>query len=53
VPWLALGALAFFGAILAYKTIVPLTRQRRKYDAGAVSQDWIQQHRGRSEDTHR
>ena len=53
VPWLAIGVMTLFGAILAYKTITPRTRRSRKYDAGAVSEDWIQQQRGRSEDAHR
>ena len=51
--WLALSVLGIGGAIFVYRTVRPMTRRRRKYDAGAVSQDWIEQQRGRSQDATR
>ena len=48
--WFALGVLGIGGAMLVYRTVRPMTRRRKKYDAGAVSQDWIEQQRGRSQD---
>ena len=37
------------GAVIAYRALRPRTRRRKQFDAGAVSQDWIQQHRGESD----
>jgi hypothetical protein len=37
------------GAVIAYRTIRPRTSHGQPFDAGAVSQDWIQQHRGESD----
>jgi hypothetical protein len=51
--WIALGAAAIAGAMFVYRTLRPMTRRRRKYDAGAVSEYWIEQHRVRSQDTMR
>jgi hypothetical protein len=51
--WLALGVIGVVGALLIYQTIRPMLRRRRKYDAGAVSEYWIQQQRGRSQDAMR
>ena len=51
--WLALGVLGIGGAMLVYRTVRPMRRRRKKYDAGAVSQDWIEQERGRSQDATR
>jgi hypothetical protein len=48
--WIALGAVGIGGALLIYRTLRPMTRRRRKYDAGAVSEYWVEQQRGRSED---
>jgi hypothetical protein len=49
--WIALGAIGIAGAMFVYRTVRPMTRRRRKFDAGAVSEDWIEQHRGRSQDS--
>jgi len=51
--WIALGAVGIGGALFIYQTIRPMMRRRRKYDAGAVSEDWVQQNRGRSQDASR
>jgi hypothetical protein len=51
--WFALSAVGIGGALFIYRTVRPMMRRRRKYDAGAVSQDWIQQQRGRSHDASR
>ena len=51
--WFALGVLGIGGAMLVYRTVRPMRRRRKKYDAGAVSQDWIEQQRGRSQDATR
>ena len=50
---IVLGAVGLWGALLIYRTVRPMTRRRRKYDAGAVSEYWIEQHRGRSQDATR
>ena len=44
--WIALGIVAIGGALFTYQMIRPMLRRRRKFDAGAVSEYWIQQHRG-------
>ena len=51
--WIALGAVGVGGALFIYQTIRPMLRRRRKYDAGVVSEYWIQQQRGRSNDATR
>ena len=51
--WIALGAVGIWGALFIYQTVRPMLRRRRKYDAGAVSEYWIEQHRVRSQDAMR
>ena len=51
--WILLAAAGLWGALLIYRTVRPMMRRRRKYDAGAVSAYWIEQHRGRSQDATR
>jgi hypothetical protein len=51
--WIVLGAVGIGGALLVYTAIRPMLRRRRKYDAGSVSEYWIQQERGRSNDATR
>jgi hypothetical protein len=51
--WIALGVLTVGGALFIYQTVRPMLRRRRKYDAGAVSEYWIEQERGRSHDATR
>ena len=51
--WIALGAVGVGGALFIYQTIRPMLRRRRKYDAGAVSEYWVEQQRGRSNDAMR
>ena len=51
--WIALAAAGIGGALLIYKAVRPMTRRRRKYDAGAVSEYWVEQQRGRSQDASR
>jgi len=51
--WLALFVIGIGGALFVYRVARPMTRRRRKYDAGAVSEYWIEQHRGRSHDATR
>ncbi len=41
---IALGVIGLAGVFFVYQTIRPMLRRRRKYDAGAVSEYWIQQH---------
>jgi hypothetical protein len=48
--WIALGAIGIGAALFVYTIVRPMTRRRRKYDAGAVSEYWIEQHRVRSQD---
>jgi hypothetical protein len=50
MPFLILGAIGLVGVVLAYRTIRPAMRRRKKYDAGVVSDYWLQQERGRSND---
>ncbi len=51
--WIALAAVGLGGAFLIYQTVRPMMRRRRNYDAGTVSEYWIQQQRGRSQDATR
>jgi hypothetical protein len=51
--WIVLGAVGIAGALFIYQTVRPMLRRRREYDAGSVSEYWIQQHRGRSQDAMR
>lgn len=50
---IALGAIGLAGALFAYRIVRPMIRRRRKYDAGAVSEYWIEQYRVRSQDATR
>jgi hypothetical protein len=50
MPWLAVSALGLLGVLIAIKTVVPMMRRRRKFDVDAVSEQWISQQRGRSQD---
>ena len=49
--WIALSAAGIGGAFIVYQVVRPMLRRRRKYDAGAVSEYWIEQHRVRSQDS--
>ena len=49
MPFLILAAIVV-GVALVYRAIRPKTRRRQKHDAGAVSDQWLQQQRGRSDD---
>jgi hypothetical protein len=49
--WMALGTIALGGVFFVYQSVRPMMRRLRKYDAGAVSEYWIQQQRGRSDAT--
>ena len=51
--WITLSAVGIGGAFFIYQTVRPMLRRRHKYDAGAVSEYWIEQHRGRSQDAMR
>ena len=51
--WITLGAIGIAGVMFVYRIVRPMMRRRRKFEAGAVSEDWIEQHRGRSQDTSR
>jgi hypothetical protein len=51
--WVAFGVVGIGAALFVYRTVRPMMRRRRKYDAGAVSEYWIEQHRGRSQDSTR
>lgn len=51
--WIALGAAGIGGALFVYRVVRPMLRRRRKYDAGAVSEYWIEQQRVRSRDATR
>ena len=48
-----LGVVGLAGTLFAYQTVRPMLRRRRKYDAGMVSEYWIEQHRVRSQDAMR
>ncbi len=50
MPLLVIGLITVFGALLAYRTIRPLRRHRKDYDAGSVSEYWLHQQRGNSDD---
>ena len=41
VPWFVIGLLTFAGAWVAYRAV----RRGKDFDAGAVSEDWLQHHR--------
>jgi bacteriorhodopsin len=51
--WIALCAIGLCGVFLTYQSVRPMMRRRRKYDAGAVSTYWVEQHRVRSQDATR
>jgi hypothetical protein len=51
--WLTLGAIGIAAMLFVYRTVRLMMRRRTKFDAGAVSEDWIEQHRGRSQDAWR
>jgi hypothetical protein len=51
--WMAFAAIGIGGVFFVYQSVRPMMRRRRKYDAGAVSEYWVQQHRGRSQDATR
>ena len=51
--WMALGAIGLGGVFFVYQSVRPMMRRRKKYDAGVVSEYWIQQQRGRSQDATR
>jgi hypothetical protein len=51
--WIVLSAAGIGGAFFVYQVVRPMLRRRRKYDAGAVSEYWIEQQRGRSQDATR
>jgi hypothetical protein len=51
--WITLGAIGIAGVMFVYRTVRPMTRRRRKFDAGAVSENWIEEQRGRSQDSSR
>jgi xanthosine utilization system XapX-like protein len=47
----AVGALiGLIGILIGYKAIRPLFRAKRRFDAGVVSEYWLQQKRGDTED---
>jgi hypothetical protein len=50
VSLLVLGLITVAGALIAYRRIRPMHRQRKDYDAGAVSEQWLQQQRGDPKD---
>ena len=47
--FLVVGLVGIAGALIVYRTIRPMVRRRRKFDAGAVSEYWLQQQRGESD----
>ena len=51
--WITLGAIGIAGVMFVYRTVRPMTRRRRKFDAGSVSENWIEEQRGRSQDSSR
>ncbi len=51
--WMALSAIGLCGVFFVYQSVRPMMRRRRKYDPGAVSEYWIQQQRGHSQDATR
>jgi hypothetical protein len=50
MPLLVLGLLTALGALFAYRRVRPMTRRRKDFDAGAVSEAWLQQQRGEPKD---
>ena len=50
MPLLVIGLIAVAGALLTYRSIRPLRRHRKDYDAGSVSEYWLHQQRGTSDD---
>ena len=47
------GLVGFIGVVIAYRTIRPRIHRRRAYDGGVVSESWLQQQRGQSNDPDR
>jgi hypothetical protein len=52
MPFLILAAV-IVSVVVAYRAVRSMTRRYRKYDAGAVSDYWLQQQRGQSDDQSR
>lgn len=50
VSILVLGLITVAGALFAYRRIRPMQRKSKDYDAGAVSEHWLQQQRGDPKD---
>jgi hypothetical protein len=50
VSILVVGLISFVGALIAYRVVRPMQRRRKDYDAGAVSEYWLQQQRGDPKD---
>ena len=50
VGLLVLGLITVAGALIAYRQIRPMQRHKKDYDAGAVSEQWLQQQRGDPKD---
>jgi hypothetical protein len=48
MQWLVAGAIAAFAGLIAYRTLAPRMDRRRAHDAGAVSADWLANHRNLS-----
>jgi hypothetical protein len=45
MQWLVAGAIAAVAGLIAYRTLAPRMDRRRTHDAGAVSADWLANHR--------
>lgn len=50
VSLLILGLITVASALFAYRTLRPMQRRRKDYDAGTVSEQWLQQQRGEPKD---
>lgn len=52
MPFVLGTLIGIAGIILAYRTIRPMTYRRRRFDAGAVSESWLEHQRGQSDDSY-
>jgi hypothetical protein len=52
MPLLVVGLILVVGTLVTYRIVRPLQRRRKRYDVGAVSEDWLQRQRGTIDNHH-
>jgi hypothetical protein len=50
MPYLVGALIGLAGILVGYKVIRPLFNSKRRFDAGVVSEYWLQQKRGDGDD---